>query len=202
MAFLKGYLVGLAMVIFVGPVFFTLLKSTLQYGRLAGLLVALGIFVSDVVAVFIVYFGAHILLKDINYQFYVGIIGSVLLIILGVKYLFRPDTSFFEMLQIPSSHPLSFFTKGFLINFINPFVLAVWLGVVTYGSEKYGFTRSLVVFLTAALLAIFTTDTAKVFLAHRIKTLLKPLYLKRLYQAIGVCLIGFGIRMFWLVAVA
>ena len=46
MAFLKGYGIGLAMVIFIGPVFFTLLKTTLKYGMTGGMLAAAGIITS------------------------------------------------------------------------------------------------------------------------------------------------------------
>lgn len=43
MAILEGYLIGLWMIVFIGPVFFTLIQSTLHYGVRLGLSVAFGI---------------------------------------------------------------------------------------------------------------------------------------------------------------
>mgnify|MGYP003340062785 CR=1 FL=1 len=47
----KGVLAGLSMLLFIGPVFFTLLKSALQHGIKTGVSVAFGIFISDVICV-------------------------------------------------------------------------------------------------------------------------------------------------------
>ena len=90
MAILEGYLVGLAMVIFVGPVFFTLLQNTLERGRLAGIMVALGIIVSDVVAVGLCVAGSIAFLQKDAYTVYVSILGAVILFIIGGRYIFWP----------------------------------------------------------------------------------------------------------------
>ena len=49
MAILTGILLGLGTMLFVGPVFFYLLKSTLESGFKAGIAVALGIILGDVI---------------------------------------------------------------------------------------------------------------------------------------------------------
>jgi len=199
MAFLEGYLVGLAMVVFLGPVFFTLLKSTLTYGRLAGFMVALGIFVSDVVCVSLCTLGAVPFFKDESNQFWLGVVGAVVLFGLGLKYLLRPSTATVVELKLHAGHHTAFFLKGFVVNFVNPFVFLVWVGVIGHAHGKFGSGFELSIFLLAALLAILTTDTLKVFFAHRIKRFIQPRMLMRTYQVIGVVLILFGIRMFFTV---
>ena len=57
MSILEGYVIGLGMVIFIGPVFFLLLNSSLQSGVKAGVAVALGIIVSDIICVALCYYG-------------------------------------------------------------------------------------------------------------------------------------------------
>jgi len=199
MAFLEGYLVGLAMVVFLGPVFFTLLKSTLTYGRLAGFMVALGIFVSDVVCVSLCTLGAVPFFKDESNQFWLGVVGAAVLFILGLKYLLRPTIATDIELKLHAGHHTAFFLKGFVVNFVNPFVFLVWIGVIGHAQGKFGFGTDLRIFLLAALLAILTTDTLKVLFAHRIKRFIQPNLLLRTYQVIGALLILFGIRMFWTV---
>ncbi|MEO0639759.1 MAG: hypothetical protein AAFY70_08540, partial [Bacteroidota bacterium] len=47
--------------------------------------------------------------------------------------------------------------------------------------------------LSGILVGILIQDTAKVFLAHRIKTLLRPIWVRRLYQTVGVVLVVIGV---------
>ncbi|RMG23813.1 MAG: lysine transporter LysE [Bacteroidetes bacterium] len=201
MAFLDGYVWGLAFVIFIGPVFFTLLQGALQYGFRSGFAVALGIFVSDIVAIAICYLGAgsaKAFFYQPTNQFYIALIGACILVGLGVKYLIKPSLDTSADIKMKTSDYLNFFIKGFLINFVNPFVFLVWISLIGFKSAKYGFGIELITFLTASLLGILTTDTLKAAFAHKIKDFLKPQYLLWTYRAIGVVLIGFGGRLLYL----
>ena len=196
MVFVEGFLLGLSFVVFVGPVFFTLLQSTLSDGRKAGLMVALGILVSDIVAVAICLLGANVIFQDKTNNYYIGIAGAVLLFLLGAKYILRPGKATIK-LQNNTIGLAGYFAKGFLVNFVNPFVIAVWLGVITYADTKYGMGTDLYIFLAAALLAIIITDSTKVLLAHRLKFFLNDDKLKTIYRVIGVALVGFGLSILY-----
>ena len=197
MSFIEGFGVGLAMIVFIGPVFFTLLKSALNYGFWAGLMVALGIFISDVVCVALCAFGAIPFFKNPLNQHWLAIGGSIILFGLGLKYLLKPNVNTDTDLKLKAGHYTAYFVKGFLVNFVNPFVFLVWIGVIGLAEVKYGGGIDLWIFLGAALLAILLTDTTKVIFAQRIKSLIQPKFLLRAYQIIGVVLIGFGFRMLW-----
>ena len=197
MSFFKGFLLGLSFIVFIGPVLFTLLKSTLQYGLKSGFAVALGIFMSDVLAVLLCAFGAAAFFKDFDNQFYIAIIGGIILLALGFKYIFKPNLQIANKLKLKKRHYFNFFAKGFFINFINPFVFLVWIGVIGFASGVYGWGSSLLMYLIGTLLAILLTDTLKVLFAHRLKKLLQPQMLRPIYQAIGVLLVLFGLRLFY-----
>jgi threonine/homoserine/homoserine lactone efflux protein len=197
MAFLEGFGVGLAMVVFIGPVFFSLLKSALNYGFWAGMMVALGIFISDVVCVVLCSFGAIPFFKNMENQFYLAVGGSIILFALGLKYLLKPNMNVDEQVKLHAGHYTAYFTKGFLVNFVNPFVFLVWISVIGLAQGKYGAGQELWVFLGAVLLGILTTDTLKVVFADRIKKLIQPNFLLRAYQVIGIVLVGFGVRLIW-----
>lgn len=195
--FLDGFLVGLALIILIGPVFFTLLKSSLQHGVLAGSLVALGIFISDIIAVLLCVFGASTYLKSEESKFFLALTGGILLIAMGVRYFLKKKKAEEETIQLNTKHYVGFFSKGFLVNFVNPFVFAVWIGIIKVAGDKHGFDKNLGIYLSGTLLAIFSSDMTKVFLAAKIKNLLKPEILFVLYKIIGICLVLLGLRFLY-----
>ncbi|MCI5054636.1 MAG: LysE family transporter [Flavobacteriales bacterium] len=197
MSFIQGFIVGLGMVIFIGPVFFTLLKGTLNYGRLAGWAVAFGIFISDVVCVGICYAGAAPFFKNPNNQFWIAIVGAVILLAMGINYLISSKPKMGKELKVKSKEFLSFFIKGYLVNFVNPFVFLVWISVIAFAEEDYGNSTDLLLFLSAALLAILFTDTLKVFFAHKLKKFIKENFLLKVYKVIGIIMLIFGLRLVW-----
>lgn len=196
MAIFEGIVAGLGMMFFLGPVFFTLLQISLQYGKLAGWLTALGIFISDVVCVCICFVGAKRIFEDLDNQFWIGIVGGVILILLGGNFIVNPKKSIASKVQLQSKDYFTFFTKGFVVNFVNPFVFVVWIGVVGFGQGKYN-SVDLFAFLVATLLVILVTDSLKVLLAVKLKVLLTEITLVKMYRIIGFVLVLFGMRMIW-----
>lgn len=193
MALLEGYLWGLAMVVFVGPVFFTLLQNTLEKGRTAGFMVAFGIIVSDIVAVALCAAGTVAFLQNIENNTYVSIAGAIILFAIGGRYIISPSNN--TEGKATTGGLIGAFVSGFLVNFVNPFVFGVWLTVIGYAGNKYGYDGGLYYYLLGCLLGIFTLDSLKVLLAYRIKAFLKPQNLLLAYRIIGVVMVGFGIRL-------
>ena len=198
MALIHGFLLGLGFVVFLGPVFFYLLKSTLDGGFLSGLSVALGIIFGDFLCIVICSLGAIAFFEDDKNQFWIGIVGGIILLFLGLKFIFKPqintkNTESNSKVKLSKANYAATFTQGFLINFVNPFVFVVWIGVIGVAKAEYGSSTNFFMFLGAALLAIFSTDILKVLLAHRIKKFLSPSYLISIYRVFGIVLIIFGI---------
>ncbi|MGE0560583.1 MAG: LysE family translocator [Flavobacteriales bacterium] len=197
MALFHGYLLGLGFVIFLGPVFFYLLKCTLDGGFLSGLSVALGIIFGDFLCIVICSLGAIAFFEDASNQFWIGIVGGIILLILGLKFIFNPkintETENKVRVKLSKANYAAYFTQGFLINFINPFVFVVWISVIGVAKSEYPDTNDLFMFLGAALLGIFSTDLLKVLTAHRIKKFLSPKHLINIYRVFGVILLVFGI---------
>lgn len=203
-AFLHGFLIGLSFVIFIGPVFFYLLKSSLDKGFWAGFFVALGIVIADLICITICSLGAIPFFNNSENQFWLGFIGSIILIAMGIKFLIRPASTDEEDKKIKPTKItkvgyLAFFSQGFLINFVNPFVFVVWIGIIGYAETEYGFSTSMFIFLLAALIGIFSTDLIKVYFAQKIKRFLTVKFLKKLYMFFGLILIIFGIRLMFFI---
>ncbi len=198
MSFFEGFAIGLGMIIFVGPVFFLLLNSSFQSGSKAGIAVALGIIVSDIICVALCYYGLSSFVNIEGNQFWIGIVGSIIVFILGVNYLIKKAKITTEV-SINTRGLQTFFIKGFSVNFFNPFVFVVWIGIFNYGKFNYPETQSLSIFLIAVLLGILTTDLLKVFLSGRVKKFISVQRLTTFFRITGVLLIGFSIRLLYLV---
>ena len=195
MPFIDGFIVGFAMIVFVGPVLFTILQISLEKGFIAGLMSAIGVFISDVVCVVICYHGASTFINDSTNDMWISILGTIILLSIGFTYIFKPNLNL-KVVDKPSTLSLfTAFTKGFLVNFVNPFVFAVWIAVIGIAQKDYQDT-DLWIYLLAATFAVLVTDTIKVVLAEKLRPLLNPKNLSKIYKIIGFILVAFGIRVF------
>ena len=187
-------MLGLGTAFFLGPVFFTLIKNAIQNGRNAGIWTALGIIVSDVIVLAICYYSTDSLLESIKTEPLVKLAGSLILLGLGLKFIFKPVLFDTESVTTKKHDYLGYFTQGFLVNGVNPFVFVIWIGFIAIGKNSYS-DESIFVFLISILLGIFITDLLKSVLADKIKPYLKPSSLLLAYKIIGAILIGFAIRL-------
>jgi len=123
MPILTGLLLGLSTLLFVGPVFFYLLKTSMENGFNAGFSIAIGIILGDLICVLLAFYGVGDYLEIAIVQKGFAIIGGLLLIILGIKSFFPTDHIEEKIIKKKPQSLLRFGINGFLINFINPFVL-------------------------------------------------------------------------------
>jgi threonine/homoserine/homoserine lactone efflux protein len=200
MAFFEGFVVGLGMVIFLGPVFFTLLKSSLQHGFRAGLSVATGIMLSDMIALVLCYFGAASFFENPENQLWLALAGSAILFALGVRYIFKKQAGKDQIGSIQAQDYPTYVVKGFLVNFINPFVFVVWIGLVGIGQTNYGSGGEFWVFGAGIICGIYAQDLTKVVFAHRIARFVRPEILSKAYRVIGALLLVFAARLLWYAA--
>lgn len=197
---LEGIKVGLILSFMIGPIFFALVQTSVDEGFRAGMMVAVGIWVSDTSYVLGVYFGVSLLANVVNTQTFtlvLGVAGSILLTIFGlVTLLTIPKGLLTNTLQEykRSSSYLSLFIKGFLINTINPFTVFFWTSLMGSVVIKDGFNGTQAfVFFAGVLGTIVVTDLLKVLLAKRIRYSLRPVHLLWLRRISGAALIAFGV---------
>jgi len=197
---LEGIFLGLtlSLVFGFGPALFALIQTSIHRGFWSGFLLAIGIFVSDLLLVGLGFLGAVQVFYKPNNQLLFGIIGGILLIIFGI-------VTFTRKVQIevgsgeesdndnkPGFH--TYILKGFFINVTNPFVWIFWMGVVVGFTSNYqGTLISLLIFFAAALGTIFFFDVLKCFSAYKIKKYLQPRYITWINKVAGIGLVAFGI---------
>ena len=87
-AILSGITLGLILAISVGPVIFTIIKQSLNNGIEGGLSFVCGVWLSDILLVFVSNAFSELVTSLMVYQRALGAVGSIFLITMGVFYVF------------------------------------------------------------------------------------------------------------------
>jgi threonine/homoserine/homoserine lactone efflux protein len=195
--FFEGIFIGLTMAVMLGPALFALLQTSISRGTRPGVILALGIALSDLTVLVMSYLGAAQLLTDGKRSLTVGLIGGSILIIFGIvtftrKVQIADPSNLLEAKRVPG--PITYLFKGFFLNFANPFVWFLWFTIMMGVSGTYGSKLSSISALFGGtVLTIFCTDVLKVMIAGRIKHYLTPKILNFVNYAVGILLVIFGI---------
>lgn len=196
--FLEGTILGLTLAIMLGPAMFSLIQTSIHRGMYRGILLAGGIFLSDLTLVVMCYLGAlQVFGNDRNYLMF-GIIGGIILMVFGVVTFLRKvhiaeDNS---VMEVKKPGPATYIFKGFFLNIANPFVWIFWISaMVTVSTGHNGSSIAIKVFFAGTLLTIFITDLIKVVIASRLKRYFKPSYLIIVNHIVGILLVLFGIYL-------
>lgn len=195
LSFLKGMLIGLPFVFVIGPALFSILQTSICKGFYSGMQLAIGISLSDLLIMFLCYFGLIQFFDQANFQIALGFGGSAILVIYGI-YMFNKKTATKTIqkkitLKINWTGVFKEIVKGFFLNIMNPFLWVVWLSIVSSGtssgSTPEGVYRS-ILFMLGIVSMIFTTDMLKCFFANKIKNLLSPKVIIAINKVAGVLL--------------
>ncbi len=193
---LQGIILGLTLSALLGPALFTLLQTSIHRGLKSGIILAFGIFLSDVSVVYLALLGALQLINQKNNYIIAGLLGGLILIGFGI-YTFLHKIHIDEnnkAIEVRVAGPLTYVLKGYFLNIMNPFVWFFWISAVvgvssTYGDDKHG----IILFFIGTLSTVFGSDVLKVFIANRIKEKLKANILVRVNHFVGLLLIVFGV---------
>jgi len=197
MSLIHGIAFGLVMILFIGPVFFTLLRASIGFGFSGGLTVATGIILSDILCILVCYFGAAQFIETEKYGPAIALLGAAILIGMGLKYVITRKSAYGTGDNLGGKDRVGLIIKGFLVNFVNPFVFLIWIGIITYARNDYGEGIHMILFILGILITIFSTDLLKSFYAAKLERIMHSKALIKVNLWIGIILIGFGIRMLW-----
>ncbi len=193
----KGSLMGFALAFLIGPVFFALIRVSMEKGLRAASVFAAGIAASDVVALSLSYFLIAGLSDKPWFGSILGYVGGAILCTFGLVDFFRKP-KIKDPQKIRFSGPLSLLGKGFLLNAINPFVYLFWIGIVAaVKTDKHMDGTGHLVFFTSMIATVFLTDVLKSWAATHLSKLLSERVLSLVTKVLGIGLFLFGLRMIW-----
>lgn len=196
-AIISGLLLGMALVFSVGPVIFTIIKLRINYGLASAFYFITGVWLSDLLWVITANVFSGLLSNLITYKAAIGTVGGAFLIGIGVYYLFfkkyHSKAELDEGIKINNSTHATLFITGFLINTLNPGVIALWLAAATK-SLNNTFEERVVTFSICLSLNI-AADFFKINLAGKLRKKLTDKNITIINKISGLLFLVFGIAL-------
>ncbi|MDP4283077.1 MAG: LysE family transporter [Bacteroidota bacterium] len=194
-AILKGLAMGLLLALSVGPVIFTIIKQSINNGREGGFSFVIGVWISDFLLVVLSNAFSEMVTRLLDFKMQIGIVGSAFLIGMGVFYLFFKKVHIHpEDISLPplkSSDHAKIVLQGFLLNTLNPAVMAFWLTAATAIAVTHT-TRDRIIIFATALVLNMSADVIKVTLAGKLRKKLTIKNIRLINKISGLILLIFG----------
>ncbi|MDF2430664.1 MAG: hypothetical protein JWP44_295 [Mucilaginibacter sp.] len=196
-AIISGIGFGLVLTFLTGPVFFALIKTSLEKGFQAGVALALGVVCSDMVFVGAILFGSQYFDVTPHDKIYAGVVGSIILFVIGIYYIFKKAKTTYKTTTLPVPtrlHRAGYFLKGFLMCIFNPTILFHWTIVIGAASTVYhegvpNRSLKIVIMFLTVLIVQFGLDTTKAFYADKLRDKISVKFIHRLNEVAGIALI-------------
>ena len=191
-----GFLLAFA----VGPVFFTLIETSITKGFKAAVFFDLGALISDVIFIIIAFYSTSQILDKVKDDPALLIFGGGVLIAFGVISYIRTSKSFIKIareyysVETKKNHG-GLFLKGFLLNFVNFGVLAAWIATIIIAQAVTTHKNGVLLFLSVTIITLFLTDLLKIFLAKKLKSNLTPRFIIKTKKWVSILIIGFGVLL-------
>jgi threonine/homoserine/homoserine lactone efflux protein len=195
-AALYGFLLAFAL----GPVFFTLMETSITKGFKAGLFFDLGAMFADIVFILVAYFSTSKILDRVKDDPALLIFGGVVLIAYGIISYIRTSKSFVKIVREHYAVKVKknlggLFLKGFLLNFVNFGVLAGWIATIIMANALTSSENGVFLFLLTVLSTFFLTDLLKISLAKKLKNKMTPRFIIRTKKWVSILITGFGVLL-------
>jgi len=197
---LYAALYGVILAFMVGPVFFTLIETSITKGFKAGLFFDLGALTADIIFVLIALYGTSKILEKVRDDPGLLIFGGVILIAYGVISYIRTSKSLVKIVRehyaVKVKKDLGgLFLKGFLLNFVNFGVLAGWIATIIMANALTNSKHGVKLFLLTVLISFFLTDLIKISLAKKLKNKLTPRFIFKTKKWVSIIIIVFGVLL-------
>ena len=193
-AILKGVAMGLLLVRSVGPVVFTILKQSINNGKAGGFSFVAGVWISDFLLIVLSNLFSELVTMILDFKMQIGVVGSAFLIGMGIFYIFFKKVHIHpEEITIPlkSSDHARIALQGFLLNTLNPAVIAFWLTTATAIAVSHTIRDRIIIFSTALIFNI-SADVVKVRLAGKLRKKLTVKNIRLVNKISGLILLVFG----------
>ncbi len=193
-AVISGIGIGIVLTFLTGPVFFALIKTSIERGFHAGVYLALGVVCSDIVFVGTILFGSQLFDIPAHAKIMAGEVGSAILFTVGVYYLFKKSEVNYTNVAPTGLKRTGYFLKGFLMCIFNPTLLFHWITVIgtastIYHEDTHNRTTKIGIMFLTVLIVQFGLDTTKAFYANKLRDKISVKLVHRLNEVAGVALI-------------
>jgi L-lysine exporter family protein LysE/ArgO len=200
-AFFSGIPIGFLFSFALGPVFFTIIKTSLERGFRSTIPITVGVILADLVLLALAYSGVEAFMPTgMDVSFWVDICGGVFLIVLGVFGILNRNKVSVGKEIGATTLLFQNLSKGFFLNILNPANFMEWVGAAGVLKTKYHFeVYQNISFFTGALLGAGATSLAISYFAARLRNVLSFKVMRYINIVSGILFIAFGL---WLLSEA
>jgi threonine/homoserine/homoserine lactone efflux protein len=195
----NGIVSGVVLAFLIGPVFFSIIQTSIERGFRSGVFVAIGVSLSDTFYISVCYLGVYQIFDRGNFREYLAYFGGIVLILFGIYYVFiktkKPVS--YDHHQLEPTPPIRLVLKGFVINGLTPMVFIFWIGAVVAATTKFNYQSpgKAIPYFAAMVGTVFITDVIKAKLADKLRAVLTPKFIRNLNILVGILLMVFGARL-------
>lgn len=195
---ITGIGMGLVLSFLTGPVFFALIKTSIEKGFYAGMSLAAGVVISDGIFVALSLYGSSYLKIESNYLQVIGFAGAAILLGIGIYYLFKKVQLVYED-NTSRSRKLGYFLKGFAMCIFNPSLLLYWISITSGAiSVAGGYNSQIIIpFFATILLTQFSVDSLKAYYANKLRGKITESTLIKLNRIAGGLIIIFALKLIY-----
>ena len=196
---LNGILSGIVLAFLIGPVFFTIIQTSIERGFTSGVFVAVGVSFSDALYIFVSYLGLVQFMETENFRHYLAYGGGIVLLLFGLYYLLikSKKLAHYDPQKIEARSWWRLAAKGFIINGLSPMVLFFWIATVGVATTQlnYNSSHEAFVFFASIVGTVFITDLIKAKLADKLRLLMTPMVIRIMNIVLGIVLVIFAGRL-------
>jgi threonine/homoserine/homoserine lactone efflux protein len=193
---ISGIALGFVLSFLTGPVFFSLIKTSIEKGFSAGVSLAAGVVFSDIFYISVSIYGTSFLALENKYRMQIGLVGSAILLAVGLFYIFKKAKINYEQ-TASKRHYTGYFLKGFFMCIFNPAVLLYWLsvtsGVISLSGEIK--PNEIIPFFGSILVTQFSLDVLKAYYANKLRYKIKEKTISNLNKIAGILILIFAARI-------
>lgn len=197
-AILQGMAAGVLFSFLTGPVFFSMIKTSIEKGFKAGFSLAIGVVLSDIIFITATIFSAQFVVYNSKYNQYIGIVGGLFLLGVGLYYVINKVKVNYDLAATENIKRSGYILKGFLMCLLSPTTLMFWIMVGGIVSVQLHFeTAEKIGFFVMAMCTQLTADAVKTFYAAKLRYKIKEQSIQNLNRLAGAVIIIFALRLFY-----
>jgi threonine/homoserine/homoserine lactone efflux protein len=197
-AIIQGMAAGVLFSFLTGPVFFSMIKTSIEKGFKAGFSLAIGVVLSDIIFITATIFSARFVVYNSEYSKYIGIVGGLFLLGVGLYYLINKVKVNYDLASTENIKRSGYILKGFLMCLLSPTTLMFWIMVGGIVSVQLHFeTAEKIGFFIMAMCTQLTVDAVKTFYAAKLRYKIKEQSIQNLNRVAGAVIIIFALRLFY-----
>lgn len=195
---ISGIGLGIVLSFVTGPVFFALIKTSIEKGFHAGMWLAAGVVLSDVIYIIITIYGSSFIQVESSYKTPIGITGSVILLGIGLYYFFKKVKFNYENINCKKRNT-GYFFKGFLMCIFNPSMFLYWVSVTSGFVSMHGElnTEEIFPFFGSILITQFSMDIIKAYYSNKLRYRIKENTMIMLNRVAGGLIIIFALKLIY-----